>query len=743
LLHSRDALKRPRPNLLGGLADLIRDTLVVVVGYGAWDDIFTGALAKLATARECEILWSFNSEDGSELRRSRKSLLERIGLTDGIIFYRGVDANELFRELLSGLESEEGSHASRPTTPLPATPGLQVKTAPRVEAVTKMAPEVLPIGDTGVTPGKYGPKAATLSTLMRNDIRVPEGFCIDLASSTVDELQEIGEMQRIWKALTKNSNGRAGHDSLIVRSSASVEDSPTALFPGRFASRRDVKTFTDLIVGINACVDSPTSLAVKEYQQMLGLRPESIHMSVIVQWQVPAVLAGVAFTAPPPPYNTCDLLVEMAEGEANALLTGDVTGSLYSFTRHDDQESYHHLAGPHIDTSQITSLVSSLSTACERIVRMLGEAQDIEWVWDGHDLYIVQARPIRAAAVGAGVGVGKAAPRERQGLPSLPMADSWGLKAAAAQYFGRSGWGASNAVVVPPRADRSEVEGILASRKNGPKGTVIRFSYEAHVGVAKRFIPPGGNVLEAFFETRANESWVGIVSDYVVVDSSFEAYVSDKTLLVEHVPGNWEPNNLLPPDVFLWTESKFEFLKVPFHREAAVEIPSVRSNPGVFRLNIGPLANEKAEHWAIRMVEYFSMIRSDLAPDLPVNVHFVIDKDDWYFLNIRPTTHLDVERSQRVAGEDFKMNRYFLVVNPEDVNDWDHQSRILVNCAADRGGVARIASVAASLQEAGLEEVFCTFGVLSHPAILLREFGLVVSPLYLDHEPHVLRVPRW
>jgi len=272
---------------------------------------------------------------------------------------------------------------------------------------------------------------------------------------------------------------------------------------------------------------------------------------------------------------------------------------------------------------------------------------------------------------------------------------------------------------------------------------VIRFSYEAHVGVAKRFIPPGGNVLEAFFETRANESWVGIVSDYVVVDSSFEAYVSDKTLLVEHVPGNWEPNNLLPPDVFLWTESKFEFLKVPFHREAAVEIPSVRSNPGVFRLNIGPLANEKAEHWAIRMVEYFSMIRSDLAPDLPVNVHFVIDKDDWYFLNIRPTTHLDVERSQRVAGEDFKMNRYFLVVNPEDVNDWDHQSRILVNCAADRGGVARIASVAASLQEAGLEEVFCTFGVLSHPAILLREFGLVVSPLYLDHEPHVLRVPRW
>ncbi|HEY6315769.1 MAG TPA: PEP/pyruvate-binding domain-containing protein [Streptosporangiaceae bacterium] len=743
LLHAPDVLCRPRPNLLGGLADLLRDTLVVVIGYGAWDDVFTGALSKLATARECEILWCFYSDDEAELRRPRKSLLARLDELEGMLFYKGVDANQLFPALLNGLSLDEPTAFGYGVSPPAKRLSLPVGPASPADR-SRRPPEVRPIGDVGISRDRYGHKAATLSFLMRNDVTVPEGFCIDLGDNEVGELERQGELQRVWREMTRGIAGSGGPAQLIVRSSASSEDSSMALFPGRFASRRNVSTFTDLIVGVNACATSLVSPAVREYHEMLRLEPGEIRMGVIVQRQVPARLAGVAFTAPPPPYTDWDLLIELAEGEADTLLSGDRTGSLYGYSRAHGQECYQHLAGPHIETSRITGLVDRLSVQCQRIAALLREPQDIEWVWDGTELYVVQARPVESPVAAAGAVTGSRVSSDQRILYSLPMAEVWGMKAAAAEYFGRSGWGASNAIVVPPHTDYSEVSSILAARKDSTMGTVVRFSFEAHVGVAKRFVPPGADVVEAFFETRRNDAWVGIVSDYVYVESSFEAYVSDNTLLVEHVPGNWEPDNQLPPDVFLWTKSKFEFLKVPFYRDAAVEIPSDRNEPGVLRRKATPVSDDIAQDWVERMVEYFSLIRADLASDLPVSVHFVMDADaNWYFLNIRPTTHLDVERSIRLLGDDFKVNRFFLIVHPGDVDHWDSQSRILLNSAADKENDTRMAAVAASLRNAGIQEVFCTFGVLSHPAILLREFGLKVSPLYVDHEPRMLHMPRW
>ena len=734
LLHSPVALRNPRRILLANLADLIRETLVVVVGYGAWDDVFTGALSNLSTSHECEILWGFHSDDEEKLNSASGSLIEKIGDPQSIVFYKGVDANYLFPQIAERLGSGTQAHSKASMNIEP-----QLKVAPEAKA-----PDVLPIGDTGVTADKYGPKAATLSSLKRNGVKVPDGYCIDLSESSVDVMQRTRQLKEIWNALMVPGQRIREADLIIVRSSASVEDSPLALFPGRFASHKDVSTFTDLIVGINSCVASHDSAAVRQYQEMLQLNPARVRVGVIVQRQVHALLSGVAFTDPPPPYQEHELLVELVTGAADELLLGNVTGSLYSYTRGNGQESYQQLSGPSIETPLIATILTQLSAECERVTSLLGQKQDIEWVWDGNDLYIVQARPIRSQLVQEGVQVSANRNQEEPGAPFLPMADKWGLKAAAALYFRGCGWGARSAVVVPPYTDNAEVAASLELYTGGRHGTVIRFSVEAHVGVSKRFVPPGGDILGAFLDTRKQESWVGIVSDFVYLEGSFEAYVSDKTLLVEHVPGNWEPANQLPPDVFLWTESRFEFLRVSDSREAAVEIPSARSSPGVLKRIVPPIPDELATKWAAEIIERFSTIRADMSNQLPVNVHFVADRDDkWYFLNIRPTTHLHLERSERLRGDYFKTNRFFLVVQSDEIQNWDGQSRILINCAADRASLGGISSLAAGLRNAGVNQVYCTFGVLSHPAILLREFGLTVVPLYLSHEPRDIEAPRW
>jgi Pyruvate phosphate dikinase, AMP/ATP-binding domain len=734
LLHSPTALTRPRLTLLANLADLIRETLVVVVGYGAWDDVFTGALSNLSTAQQCEILWCFYSDEQATLASASEALVEKIGDPQSVVFYKGVDSNRLFPVVAASLDAGGGAHTK------PAT-----QAQPRYKAARRtIAPDVLLISDTSVTSSKYGPKAATLSTLKRGGVRVPDGYCIDLTTSTVDVMQRNGQLREIWNTLSGTEISASRTNSIIVRSSASVEDSSLALFPGRFASRKDVNTFTDLIVGINACVASHDSPAVKQYQEMLELSPDRVRVGVIIQHQVPAVLSGVAFTDAPAPYEEHELLVEMVSGVADELLIGNITGSLYSYKRANGQESYHHLIGPPVETSLIAKILARLSDVCEKVTSLLGEPQDIEWVWDGKDLYIVQARPIRSSAPQGGVPISVDSDQGEPNTPFLPMADKWGLKAAAALYFRRYKQGARNAIVVPPDSDAGEVASALNGYNGGEHGTVIRFSVEAHVGVSKRFVPPGGDIIRAYLDTRQNNSWVGIVSDFVYLESSFEAYVSDKALLVEHVPGNWEPANQLPPDVFLWTESRFEFLRVASPRDAAVEVPSARNSPGVLRRLVPAIPDDVAARWASRMIERFSAIRADMSSQLPVNVHFVADGgDEWYFLNIRPTTHLHLERSERLRDDSFKANRLFLVVTPNDVRHWDRRSRILVNCAADRGGLGGISVLAASLRDAGVNQVFCTFGVLSHPAILLREFGLTVVPLYLDHESRQIEAPRW
>lgn len=734
LLNSPEDLTKQRLVLSSSIADLVRETLVVVVGYGAWDDVFTGALSNLRTARQYEVLWAFYSDDNAELERASTSLTTKIGDTQSIVFYKGVDSNVLFPDLYDSLSPAK--------SPRPKASPLPVPERPQTLKVT--VPEVLPIGDRGITQERYGPKAATLSRLKRNGVNVPDGYCIDLAKSSVDEMQKNGELRRIWDSL-EGGPVRTDTEPIMVRSSASVEDSTSALFPGRFASRKDVRTFTDLIVGVSACERSPDDPAVKEYREALGLDIGKIRMGAIVQRQITAKLAGVAFTSAPEPYGEHDMLIELTEGAADQLLLGESTGSLYSVVEGEGFDSYAHLSGPHLDTALITLVLSRLSAECRRVAQLLGAPQDIEWVWDGELLYIVQARPIRTPSVDAGLPItSPLADQVHRGLPSLPMADAWGLKAAAAQYFRRLNWGAANATVVPPHTDASDVATILGNRIAGPRGTVIRFSVEAHVGVAKRFVAPGGDILRAFLETRQDAAWVGIVSDYVFVESAFEAYVSDRSLLVEHVPGNWEPDNQLPPDVFLWTESRFEFMRVASPRVAAVEVPSGRTAPGVLRKSVRPLDDDVATEWAQHMISCFSTIRADLAPDLPVNVHFVSDSAGrWYFLNIRPTTHLNLQRSERLRSDTFKANRFFLVVSPLDIGHWDRQARILINCAADRGGLRRISAVARSLLDAGVSEVYCTFGVLSHPAILLREFGLNVVPLYVDHEVRDIGDLRW
>jgi tetratricopeptide (TPR) repeat protein len=100
-LHTTRQLNQARPRLKASLKTLIGSNLLVVVGYGGWDDIFTEALREIIeddTAKP-EIIWTFLSRNPTQ----DNPLIERLapGLDRGrVSFYAGIDCHEFFPALM-------------------------------------------------------------------------------------------------------------------------------------------------------------------------------------------------------------------------------------------------------------------------------------------------------------------------------------------------------------------------------------------------------------------------------------------------------------------------------------------------------------------------------------------------------------------------------------------------------------------------------------------------------------------
>jgi len=139
-LHTPETLTRDRPLLAGNLQKLLQETVLVVIGYGGWNDVFTKTLLKVVSeqAQGINVLWTFYTNDIAQICERNGELLSSFSRLPGqrIVPYAGVDCNHLFPKLLKSLNGPEKpvaypvaapvirkatSYAMRGTANLPAT----------------------------------------------------------------------------------------------------------------------------------------------------------------------------------------------------------------------------------------------------------------------------------------------------------------------------------------------------------------------------------------------------------------------------------------------------------------------------------------------------------------------------------------------------------------------------------------------------------------------------------------------
>ena len=103
-LHTPQQLTRERPRLKGCLRDLLRDTTLVVMGYGGWDDVITRTLfdAVAEGSDRLDVLWCFYPDSEVIIRQENATLLKAIEHLAGqrIVLYKGVDCHALLPALL-------------------------------------------------------------------------------------------------------------------------------------------------------------------------------------------------------------------------------------------------------------------------------------------------------------------------------------------------------------------------------------------------------------------------------------------------------------------------------------------------------------------------------------------------------------------------------------------------------------------------------------------------------------------
>ncbi len=287
---------------------------------------------------------------------------------------------------------------------------------------------------------RVGVKAAHLGEMARTGFPVPNGFVLTtdafdrflMANALGPDISPEDMIaatlpSEVAEALLAAANA-FGDLPLAVRSSGVAEDLPGASFAGQYETVLDVRGAEALVAAVQRVFASAFSHRVTVYHAAQGQHARG-RMAVLVQRQVEATAAGVAFTANPITGDRAEVVISSVHGSGERLVSGQATPDEWIVR---DQEAVCRVAREGaIDANQALA-VAALARRVE--AHFVGVPQDIEWALVGDELFLLQARPITALPepVAWEVPLPGAWARDIRlgewlGDPLTPLFASWGL----------------------------------------------------------------------------------------------------------------------------------------------------------------------------------------------------------------------------------------------------------------------------------------------------------------------------
>lgn len=214
---------------------------------------------------------------------------------------------------------------------------------------------------------------------------------------------------------------------LAVRSSASAEDSQRASFAGIHDSFLNVQGLEQVLSSVKECYASLWTPRALLYRQKMGLKDTEVIPAVILMKMVKAAAAGIGFSCNPQSGRLDQIVINANYGLGESVVGGKADPDQYILdakpflpkiaTKTIGRKQWMTVAkdikGTELRKPALLGLnsenqvlseadVSRLGLLILRISEALGEGekpQDIEWVFNGEQFWLVQARPVTVLPV--------------------------------------------------------------------------------------------------------------------------------------------------------------------------------------------------------------------------------------------------------------------------------------------------------------------------------------------------------
>jgi phosphoenolpyruvate synthase/pyruvate phosphate dikinase len=213
-----------------------------------------------------------------------------------------------------------------------------------------------------------GGKATNLAILIQANLPIPKGIAVGLTAFGDSGMLNEDAKKQITLFLDTNK-------LYAVRSSALAEDAEGASWAGQFETFLDTKP-EDVLAKIELCHNSTKSRAIAYSEDKAS---EGFDIAVVVQEMLKPEYAGVLFTKDPLTGED-ELVTEYVVGLGEELVSGRADPKRIVLSNDEAHQAP-------FNTTQLAELAIKAE-------QLFGVPQDIEWVWAGGQIWLVQARPI-------------------------------------------------------------------------------------------------------------------------------------------------------------------------------------------------------------------------------------------------------------------------------------------------------------------------------------------------------------
>ena len=250
---------------------------------------------------------------------------------------------------------------------------------------------------------KVGPKAATLSHLHALGYPVPPGYVLPAGDDPTALIKAVFPNPNLSPTLTIGGSSNSQRETskgiaVVVRSSATGEDRLNASAAGQYVSVTEVTSPQALEQAITVCLNAYNAPSAVRYRQDRNL-PEG-KMNVLVQPHIFGTYSGVAFSRDPVTHVGDTVVIEALPGDASRVVSGQITperyqvsvGELPDDSSWQTQEMTLAIQGHGQVPKALIGRVAYLARHIENSFH--GIPQDIEWTFDGEQLWVLQSRPV-------------------------------------------------------------------------------------------------------------------------------------------------------------------------------------------------------------------------------------------------------------------------------------------------------------------------------------------------------------